>query len=100
MGLTSIPWVRNKHFNTFFTMHQLYFVFLAFYVFHVDWNHVGESMGPVLLFFIDRFLRMVQSRREVTGVHARVLPSGLIELKIPKQPGKLASTFVHLQVHG
>jgi predicted ferric reductase len=102
MGLTSIPYVRNKHFNTFFTMHHLYFVFLAFYVFHVDWNHCGESMGPVLLFFIDRFLRMVQSRREVTGVHARVLPSGLIELKIPKQPGFKYNTlsFLYLNFPG
>jgi hypothetical protein len=44
-------------------------------------------MGPIFLFFIDRFLRMVQSRRQVAGVSARVLPSGLVELKIPKQPG-------------
>lgn len=59
-------------------------------------------MGPIFLFFIDRFLRMVQSRRQVTGVTARVLPSGLVELKIPKQPGFKYNTlsFVYLNVPG
>jgi ferric-chelate reductase len=88
MGVTSLPYVRSRYFNTFFTMHHLYLIFFAFYVFHVDWNHVGQSMGPIFLFFIDRFLRMMQSRRQVTGVSAQILPSGLVELKIPKQPGK------------
>lgn len=88
MALTSIPWVRARHFNFFFSMHHLYILFFMFYVFHVDWNHAAPSMGPILLFFIDRFLRMVQSWREVDGVKARMLPSGLVELKIPRQPGQ------------
>ncbi|KAG0625701.1 hypothetical protein M758_2G074700 [Ceratodon purpureus] len=102
MGFTSIPYVRSRHFNTFFTMHHLYLIFFAFYVFHVDWNHVGQSMGPVILFFIDRFLRMVQSRRQVTGVSARILPSGLVELKIPRQPGFKYNTlsFLYLNIPG
>lgn len=87
MAITSIPYVRARHFNFFFTMHHLYLAFFMFYVFHVDWNHSGASMGPILLFFVDRFLRMVQSWKQITGVSARVLPSGLVELKIPKQSG-------------
>ncbi|KAG0577508.1 hypothetical protein KC19_5G161700 [Ceratodon purpureus] len=102
MGITSIPYVRSRHFNTFFTMHHLYIAFFVLYVFHVDWNHSGESMGPILLFFIDRFLRMVQSRRAVTGVSARILPSGLVELKIPRQSGFKynALSFLYLNVPG
>lgn len=88
MGATSIPYFRSRHFNTFFSMHQLYIVFFAFYVFHVDFSEVGGAFGPIFLFFIDRFLRMVQSRRQVRGVSARILPSGLVELKIPKQTGE------------
>jgi ferric-chelate reductase len=88
MGFTSVPYVRSRYFNTFFTMHHLYLIFYVFYVFHVSWYCVGESMGPIFLFFVDRFLRMVQSQRQVTGVSAQILPSGLVELKIPRQPGK------------
>jgi ferric-chelate reductase len=87
MWLTSLPYVRARFFNTFYSMHHLYLVFFAFYAFHVDYNHIGEVMGSVFLFSIDRFLRLVQSRRRVYGVSARVLSSGVIELKIPKRPG-------------
>lgn len=102
MGFTSVPYVRSRYFNTFFTMHHLYLIFYAFYVFHVSWYCVGESMGPIFLFFIDRFLRMVQSQRQVTGVSARILPSGLVELKIPRQPGFKYNTlsFLYLNVPG
>lgn len=86
IGITSIPYIRSRYFNAFFTMHHLYILFFILYVFHVDWNHTGQSMGPIFLFFIDRFLRMVQSRRQVKGVTARILPSGLVEVKIPKHP--------------
>jgi len=61
----------------------LYIVLLAFYAWHVDKGNMGKSMGGIFLFFIDRFLRMVQSRKRITGVSAQVLPNGLVELKIP-----------------
>ncbi|XP_024367800.1 ferric reduction oxidase 6 [Physcomitrium patens] len=99
MGATSIPYFRSRHFNTFFSMHQLYIVFFAFYVFHVDFSEVGGAFGPIFLFFIDRFLRMVQSRRQVRGVSARILPSGLVELKIPKQTGFKYNTLSFLYIN-
>ena len=92
MWLTSLPNVRARLLNTFYSMHHVHLVFFAFYAFHVDRNHIGEVMGRVFLFFIDQFLRLVQSRRRVTGVSARVLSSGVIELKIPKRPGIKKST--------
>ncbi|KAL3680670.1 hypothetical protein R1sor_023626 [Riccia sorocarpa] len=45
----------------------------------VMWNFV-------MLFFIDRFLRAVQSRKAISVLSAQVLPSGLIKLKFPKSP--------------
>lgn len=87
MAFTSLPYVREKFFNVFYNMHQLYLVFFIFYAWHIGWAHTGQSMGTIFLFFVDRFLRMVQSRGEVQGVSARVLPSGVVELNIPKQQG-------------
>ena len=92
MWLTSLPDVRARLLNTFYSMHHLHLVFFAFYAFHVDRNYIGEVMGRVFLFFIDQFLRLVQSRRPVTGVSARVLSSDVIELKIPKRQGIKKST--------
>ena len=87
MALTSLPYVRERFFNVFYNMHHLYLVFFVFYAWHIGWTHTGQSMGTIFLFFVDRFLRMVQSRGEVQGVSARVLPSGVVELNIPKQQG-------------
>lgn len=87
MAFTSLPYVRERFFNVFYNMHHLYLVFFLFYAWHIGWSHMGQSMGPIFLFFVDRFLRMVQSWGEVRGVSAQVLPSGVVELKIPKQQG-------------
>lgn len=87
MWITAFAPVRNRYFNVFYGTHQLYLVLLAFYAWHVGKNNMGKCMGGIFLYFIDRFLRMVQSRKRLTGVTAQVLPSGLVELKIPIKQG-------------
>jgi DMSO/TMAO reductase YedYZ heme-binding membrane subunit len=87
MWVTSVPLMRKRFFNVFYSMHHLYLVYFAFSVWHVGWSQAGEFLGAIFLFFVDRFLRFVQSRRPVTGVPARLLPSGVIELSIPTHAG-------------
>lgn len=87
MWITAFAPVRNRYFNVFYGTHQLYVLLLAFYAWHVGKGNMGKVMGAIFLFFIDRFLRMVQSRKRVTGVSAQVLPSGVVELKIPIKQG-------------
>ncbi|BFI31287.1 ferric-chelate reductase [Marchantia polymorpha subsp. ruderalis] len=83
MFVTALERVRRKSFDIFFTVHHLYLVFLVFFVFHVA-AFVHYYVAPVLLFFLDRFFRMVQSRRKVDVLSARILPSGAMELKFSK----------------
>lgn len=91
MWTTAIAPVRTRYFNVFYGTHQLYVVLLAFYAWHVGKGNMGKCMGGIFLFFIDRFLRIVQSRKRLTGVSAQVMPSGLVELKIPIKQGTFRS---------
>lgn len=102
MWITAMAPVRNRFFNLFYGAHQMYIVLLAFYAWHVGKGNMGKCMGGVFLFFIDRFLRMVQSRKRLTGVSAQVLPSGIVELKIPIKQGfeYNALSFVYINVPG
>lgn len=92
MWATSMEPVRKQFFNVFLGVHQLYILLFAFYAWHVGKNHAAKAMGGIFLFFVDRFLRLVQSRRQLTSVSAQVLPSGVVELKIPKHAGTLISS--------
>ncbi|KAG0625705.1 hypothetical protein M758_2G075000 [Ceratodon purpureus] len=102
MWVTAIAPVRNRFFNLFYGTHQLYIVLFAFYAWHVGKGNMGKCMGGIFLFFIDRFLRMVQSRKRLTSVSAQVLPSGIVELKIPIKQGfeYNALSFVYINVPG
>ncbi|CAM6092785.1 unnamed protein product [Calypogeia fissa] len=83
MMLTALEPVRRKFFDLFFTAHHFYLVFLLFFGFHC----VGRVMYiiiPVLIFFMDRFMRAVQSRKAVDVLSAKVHKSGIIELKFAK----------------
>ena len=90
--------MRNRFFNLFYGTHQLYIVLFAFYVWHVGKGNIGKCMGGIFLFFIDRFLRMVQSRKRLTGVSAQVLPSGIVELKIPIKQGMLLNQLTQYYI--
>ncbi|KAG6548648.1 hypothetical protein Mapa_009802 [Marchantia paleacea] len=83
MLLMSLSNVRRKNFNLFFIVHHLYLVFLVFFAFHAV-TQMPFVVIPVLLFFLDRFMRMVQSRKSVDVLSMRVLPSNVLELKFAK----------------
>lgn len=101
MWPTSLARVRRHHFNLFFSVHQLYIVFFVFAVYHLGGWLTGYFLGGALLFFIDRFLRFLQSRRSIGGVKARVLPTGIVELKLPVSPSNsynpLSFMFINLR---
>ncbi|BBN10085.1 ferric-chelate reductase [Marchantia polymorpha subsp. ruderalis] len=99
MLATALEKVRRNHFNIFFLTHHLYLVFLLFFLFHCV-SQMVYVVTPILLFFLDRFIRLVQSRRSVDILSTRVLPSGAIELKFAK-PGNLeynALSFMYVLV--
>ncbi|KAG6509977.1 hypothetical protein ZIOFF_027985 [Zingiber officinale] len=86
MWATTIPRIRRKMFELFFYTHQLYVVFLIFYLMHVGTAHFCMILPGVYLFMIDRFLRLLQSRNNARLVSARLLPSEAIELNFAKSP--------------
>ncbi|KAG6555839.1 hypothetical protein Mapa_002480 [Marchantia paleacea] len=99
MLATALERVRRNHFNVFFLTHHLYFVFLLFFLFHCV-SQMVYVVTPILLFFLDRFIRLVQSRKSVDILSTKVLPSGAIELKFAK-PGNLeynALSFMYVLV--
>ncbi|BBN10086.1 ferric-chelate reductase [Marchantia polymorpha subsp. ruderalis] len=101
MLVTAFERVRRNHFNLFFLTHHLYFVFLLFFLFHCV-SQMVYVVTPILLFFLDRFIRMVQSQKSVDILSTKVLPSGAIELKFAK-PDNLeynALSFMYVLVPG
>lgn len=89
MMFTALEVVRRKFFDLFFVSHQLYLVFLIFYMFHVV-SYVSYMIVPLLIFFLDRFMRAVQSRKSVDVLSAKVYTNGLIELRFAKPASKYA----------
>lgn len=91
MWVTSLGPVRTHFFDVFYITHHLYIVMFAFAVWHLGDFSSFYFIAGALLFFIDRLIRMVQSQSPVSMLSARVLPSGVVELKFPKSPG---TTFI------
>lgn len=102
MWPTSLAYVRRRFFNVFFSVHQLYIVFFAFAAWHLGITCTAFFLGGAFLFFIDRFLRFLQSRKAIQGVTARVLPTGIVELKLPVSPGLSYTplSFMFLNIRG
>ena len=100
MVATSLPTIRRRHFNFFYYSHQLYIVFFAGFVYHVGVRTVGYTMGPIFLFFLDRFMRFWQSRQLIQVSRARVSFDGIIELKVPRSSTLMydALSFMFLKV--
>ncbi|KAG0553861.1 hypothetical protein KC19_12G045000 [Ceratodon purpureus] len=100
MWLTAVAPIRRRWFEVFYVTHHLYLVFFAFLVFHVGPKMSAYTAGGIFLFFVDRFIRMVQSRHSLSLAAAKVYPSGVIELKLRKSPGvaynALSSVFVNI----
>ncbi|KAL5813072.1 hypothetical protein ACOSQ3_028022 [Xanthoceras sorbifolium] len=87
MWMTSIPRIRRKIFELFLYTHQLYIVFVVFFVFHVGFSYASIMLPGFFLFFIDRFLRFLQSQQRIRLISARVLPCETVELNFSKSPG-------------
>ncbi|OIW00354.1 hypothetical protein TanjilG_29921 [Lupinus angustifolius] len=87
MWVATIPRVRRKMFEFFFYTHHLYIFFIVFFIFHVGTHYACIMLPGLYLFLVDRFLRFLQSRQQVSLVSARVLPCETIELNFSKDHG-------------
>ncbi|KAJ3671746.1 hypothetical protein LUZ60_007825 [Juncus effusus] len=84
--ITSLPIIRRKYFQTFYMTHHLYIVFISFFLLHAGDRHFYLVLSGVILFSLDKILRLIQSKREICIVSARVLPCKAVELILPKDP--------------
>lgn len=89
MWVTTFPTIRRKMFELFFYTHQLYFLFLLFYLLHLGIRVFTLILPGVYLFLLDRYLRFLQSRRKARLVSARLLHSETLELNFSKHLGTL-----------
>ena len=93
MWLTTIPRIRRKFFELFFYTHYLYIIFMIFFILHVGISFCGMMLPSFYLFVVDRYLRFLQSRRNVRLLSARVLPCETLELNLGKSLGNATNTY-------
>lgn len=98
MWFTAVAPIRRRWFQLFYITHHLYLVFFTFLVFHVGPKMSAYTAGGIFLFFVDRFIRMVQSRHSLSLATSKVYPSGVVELELRKAPGKTSINNI-IQVH-
>ncbi|CAD5179643.1 unnamed protein product [Musa acuminata subsp. malaccensis] len=84
--ITSLPQVRRKQFQLFFSAHHLYMVFILFFLIHAGDRHFYLVFAGVLLFALDKILRIIQSRKQTFLVSASILPCRAVKLTLPKHP--------------
>ncbi|XP_010545917.1 PREDICTED: ferric reduction oxidase 4 isoform X1 [Tarenaya hassleriana] len=100
MWVTSLGWFRRKKFELFFYTHHLYGLYIIFYVIHVGDSWFCMILPNIFLFFVDRYLRFLQSTKRSRLVCARLLPSDSLELTFSKSPGlhynPTSILFVHV----
>lgn len=87
MWLTTFPRIRRKFFELFFYTHNLYILFMIFFILHVGISYACIMLPGFYLFVVDRYLRLLQSRQRVRVLSARVLPCKSLELNLAKSPG-------------
>ncbi|KAJ3701662.1 hypothetical protein LUZ61_005367 [Rhynchospora tenuis] len=85
--ISSLPVIRRKYFRTFYVTHHLYIVFISFFLLHAGDKHFYLVLSGILLFALDKILRLIQSRKETCIISARVLPCRAVELILPKDSG-------------
>ncbi|KAK4363040.1 hypothetical protein RND71_018281 [Anisodus tanguticus] len=81
---TSLYKIRRKMFEVFFYTHQLYFLYIFFYLLHVGVAYTCMILPGIFLFLIDRYLRFLQSKRRARLISSRLLPCSTIELSFSK----------------
>ncbi|KAL8141981.1 hypothetical protein V2J09_015013 [Rumex salicifolius] len=84
--MTSLPFMRRTRFQLFYSIHHLYIIFLVFFLFHAGDRHFYMIFPGVLLFGLDKLLRIIQSNTESCILYARIFPCRTIELTLPKDP--------------
>lgn len=89
MWAMSLARVRRKMFEVFYYTHHLYFLFIFFYILHVGMSFFGLILPAIYLFFLDRYLRFLQSRTSVRLISTRLLPCDTLELNFTKSPSTL-----------
>lgn len=88
MWVTSLYKMRRKMFDLFFYTHQLYTLYIFFYLLHVGVAYTCMILPGIFLFLIDRYLRFLQSKSSATLIASRLLPCNVVELTFSKNPGK------------
>ncbi|KAK4339600.1 hypothetical protein RND71_041062 [Anisodus tanguticus] len=86
MWATSLYKIRRKMFEVFFYTHQLYSLYIFFYLLHVGVAYTCMILPGIFLFVIDRYLRFLQSKRRARLISSRLLPCSTIELTFSKNP--------------
>nr|XP_016509055.1 PREDICTED: ferric reduction oxidase 4-like [Nicotiana tabacum] len=86
MWCTSLYKIRRKMFEVFFYAHQLYILYIFFYLFHVGVAYTCMILPGIFLFVIDRYLRFLQFKRRARLISARLSPCSTIELTFSKNP--------------
>ncbi|CAM8917620.1 unnamed protein product [Rhodiola kirilowii] len=99
MWVTTFPSIRQKMFELFFYTHQLYIVFVVFFMLHIGINFALMMLPGFYLFVIDRYLRLLQSQQRVKLISARVLPCKTVELNFAKSPGLKYPPTSHIFVN-
>ncbi|XP_042500888.1 ferric reduction oxidase 8, mitochondrial [Macadamia integrifolia] len=85
--ITSLPQVRRRQFELFYYTHHLYVIFFIYFLFHVGDRHFYMVFGGILLFALDKLLRIIQSRVETCVLSARIFPCHVLELILRKPLG-------------
>ncbi|GAQ87872.1 Ferric reductase [Klebsormidium nitens] len=87
MGLTSLGVVRRRYFELFFSVHQLYVLFILFLFWHQGTKNGLTFMMPSLfLFAFDRLQRAIQSWGHAGVLATKTLPDGTIQVEVAKHP--------------
>ncbi|KAG7378449.1 ferric/cupric-chelate reductase [Phytophthora pseudosyringae] len=101
IGLTSIPWVRRKMYNTFYNVHHLFIVGTVFAVLH--WNPILAWIFPSVMLYT--ICRAVSSSNGFTPVAVReftTLSSDVIKVVLSRSTTRAGDfkvgQFVYLNV--
>ncbi|XXG41798.1 hypothetical protein AAC387_Pa01g2190 [Persea americana] len=76
--ITSLPQIRRKRFELFYYTHHLYAIFIIFFLFHGGDRHFYTVFSGVVLFVLDKLLRVIQSRQGL-----KYNPTSMIFINIP-----------------
>ncbi|KAK1294695.1 hypothetical protein QJS10_CPA16g00429 [Acorus calamus] len=85
--ITSLPQLRRRSFQIFYFTHHLYIIFIIFFLLHTGDRHFYMVFPAVLLFALDKLLRIIQSRHATCVISASVLSCKAVELTLLKSPG-------------